>query len=418
MPTQTRQRNEPTPQPVDRIGFSAITRMAYDGVSLMPLWQQLMAKVDGGVATPGDGLDLALVTQLLGEGQAGHAIQTEVLAVHQLFRSLSRTGAAAGALRVLALAADTAMGDNTPIEFLLDQPGVELTTLYVVPGIALPDPLPAHDVTIVIAANVEDSRGALAEIARLAPIWPAPLLNGPTKIRMLDRDTTPVLLAGIDGLEVPARIALTRAELAAVAQGTHPLAEIADGLDFPITARPRGARAGQGLCRIANRAALADYLAARAEDDFVVQRFVDTASEDGLFRKYRLVVIDGQPYACHMAISEQWNAWYVTAGMAQSPSKQLEEATFFYTFDFGFALRHRTPLTELITRIGLDYFTIDCAQDANGDLVVFEIGNTAVVHDMDSDEQLPYRSRQMNKLFDAFAAMLLYRARQAVRSAA
>jgi len=414
--TELRKRNDTPQQPVDRIGFAAITRMAYQGVALLPLWQQLMAKVDAGAATAGDGLDLALVTQLLGERQAGRAIQSEVLAVHQLFRS----GAAHGAprLRVLALAADAEMGRNTPIEFLVEQAGIELTTLYVVPGIALPDPLPAHDIAIVVASDAEDSRAALAELARLAPTWPRPLLNAPALIRNLDRDDAHLLLDGIDGLVVPARIALCRAELAAVAQGATALAAIAGGLDFPIIARPRGSRAGDGLARLADRAALAQYLDDRGDEHFVLQRFVDTISDDGQFRKFRLAVIDGQPHACHMAVAAQWNAWYVTAGMAQSASKQLEEAAFFHTFEFGFALRHRRALTELIARVGLDYFTVDCAENHHGDLVVFEIGNTAVVHNMESAAQFSYKPQQINKLFDAFAAMLLYHARQAIRSAA
>ncbi len=37
-------------------------------------------------------------------------------------------------------------------------------------------------------------------------------------------------------------------------------------------------------------------------------------------------------------------------------------------------------------RIGLEYFTIDCAENKIGDLVIFEVDNTAVVHNMDSPE--------------------------------
>ena len=40
-------------------------------------------------------------------------------------------------LRVLALAAATDMGSNTPIEFLLEESGIELMTLYVMPEVEL-----------------------------------------------------------------------------------------------------------------------------------------------------------------------------------------------------------------------------------------------------------------------------------------
>ena len=64
----------------------------------------------------------------------------------------------------------------------------------------------------------------------------------------------------------------------------------------------------------------------------------------------------------------------------------------------------------LIERVGLDYFIIDCAETPSGDLLVFEIDNTAVVHDMDSAELYPYKPPQMHKIFDAFTAMLERRA--------
>ena len=71
----------------------------------------------------------------------------------------------------------------------------------------------------------------------------------------------------------------------------------------------------------------------RPEPEFFVSRFVDYAGDDGLFRKYRIVIVDGRPYACHMAIADRWDIWYLNAGMAFSESKRLEEANFMRTFD-------------------------------------------------------------------------------------
>ena len=68
-------------------------------------------------------------------------------------------------LRVLALAAATDIGSNTPIEFLLEDSGIELMTLYVIPEADLPEPLPDHDVAIVVASDSEDCRDALRKIA-------------------------------------------------------------------------------------------------------------------------------------------------------------------------------------------------------------------------------------------------------------
>ncbi|WP_420135656.1 ATP-grasp domain-containing protein [Rhodopseudomonas sp.] len=388
----------------DRIGFARLTKRAFDGENLFPLWQEMMDKVDAGTATAGEQLDLALLTQLFGHKQAGLSVQTETLAQHQLFRS--PCASAAPPMRVLALAADIDMGGNTPIEFLLETSGIELLTLYVVDGVPLPDPLPPHDIAIVIASDSDECRSALAAIDARAESWPAPLLNPPKLIRHLDRDKLYRLIGDVDGLDIPATIPVSRDALAAVAEGSATLQDATDGVAFPVIVRPRGSHAGFGLARIDSCAALAAYLAERDEPEYFVARYVDYASDDGLFRKYRIVVVDGKPYACHMAIADRWDIWYLNAGMAQSASKRLEEAAFFHTFDFGFARRHRTALTGMIERIGLDYFTIDCAQTPRGDLLVFEIDNTAVVHNMDSPDVYPYKPPQMTKIFDAFVAML------------
>ena len=199
---------------------------------------------------------------------------------------------------------------------------------------------------------------------------------------------------------------MSRAKLLQVLLSDTELRAIAGGLDFPVIIRPRGSHAGVGLAKIDDVFALGKYLIEQKGEDFFLARFVDYSSEDGLFRKYRVVIADGKPYACHMAIADQWNIWYLNAGMSESESKRLEEATFMQTFDIGFGLRHRSTLQELSDRIGLDYFIIDCAETKTGDLLIFEADNTAVVHNMDSPELFPYKPAQMHKIFDAFAGLL------------
>ena len=399
-----------------RIGFAKLTKLAFDGVSLLPLFKELTGKVDDGTATAGDGMDLSLITQLLGERETGLTIQNEILAIHRLYRSPCATPTPR--LRVLALAASIDMGGNTPIEFLLQDSDIELTTFYVVPGTEMPSPLPEHDVAIVIASDSEECRPALAEIDRLAADWPRPLLNPPSKILNLDRDKLYRLLDGIEGLEIPATLAVNRASLLQVLLSDTELSKVAGGIDFPMIIRPCGSHAGIGLAKIDDVFALGKYLIEQKGEDFFLARFVDYAGEDGLFRKYRVAIAGGKPYACHMAIADQWNIWYLNAGMSESESKRLEEATFMQTFDFGFALRHRSTLKELSDRIGLDYFIIDCAETKTGDLLIFEADNTAVVHNMDSPELFPYKPAQMHKIFDAFAALLTQHAKSRAERAA
>jgi hypothetical protein len=400
----------------DRIGFAKLTTMAFRGTDLRSLRDELLSKVAGGTAGAGDALDLSLITQLLGDRQTGIAIQAEVLGFHQLFRS-----PCAGdkpKLRVLALAAAIDMGGNTPIEFLLEESGIELLTLYVIGGIALPVPLPDHDVAIVIASDSEECRDALGIIDQAAARWPRPLLNPPRLVGNLDRDKLHRLIGEIEGLDIPATVGVTRTQLSDVAKSNLLFADIAAELQFPMIVRPRGSHAGVGLAKLDDCAAIDRYLAERVEQEFFVSRFVDYANDDGLFRKYRIVVVDGRAYACHMAIADRWDIWYLNANMAFSESKRGEEENFMRSFDTAFAVRHQSALAAMIDRIGLDYFTIDCAENKRGDLLIFEADNTAVVHNMDSPDLFPYKAPQMRAIFEAFAAMLYRRARQGREHAA
>ncbi|HWZ41778.1 MAG TPA: hypothetical protein VNY08_26080 [Bradyrhizobium sp.] len=385
--------------------MAKLAKMAFDGRDLRPKWTELIAKLLNGTANAGEGIDLSLIAQLLGDKQAGLVIQEEVLRSHRLFRSPCATKNPR--LRVLALAAATDMGSNTPIEFLLEDSGIELMVLYVIGDAELPSPLPEHDVAIVIASDSEDCRDALRKIDAAAPSWPRPLLNPPGLVGSLDRDKLHRLLDGVDGLEIPATLVVTRERLSEVVQSSDELADIAKDLAFPVIVRPRGSHAGSGLAKIDDGQALASYLEGRDEELFFISRFVDYSAEDELFRKYRIVFVDGAPYACHMAIADRWDIWYLNAGMSESAEKRLEEETWMHTFDIGFGRRHQAALAAMADRVGLEYFTIDCAETWDGSLLIFEADNTAVVHNMDHAHVFPYKPPQMRKIFDAFAAMLV-----------
>ena len=386
----------------ERMGVAHFTRLAFAGTDLRPIWHELMAKVSDDSEGAGIGMDLSVIAQLLGDQATGLAIQKQVLAGHSLFRS--PCSASTPGLRCLALAAEMDIGGNTPIEFLVEGSGVELTTLYVMPGAG--QSLPPHDVAIVVAPCDSQAQETLAEIERLTAALP--VLNPPHRLRALERDRLCGVLHAIPGLVIPPTVRLCRAALAELADDPSRLA--LEGAGFPLVARPVGSHAGRGLMKLDTPREIGAYLAMCREAEFFLSPYVEYASRDGLFRKYRLVCVAGRAYACHMAISSQWKIWYLNADMALSEAKRAEEARFFARFDDDFARRHAGALAEMINRIGLDYFQIDCAETLAGELLVFEADNTAIVHDMDSPAVFPYKPPQMRKVFDAFVEMLYNRA--------
>ena len=125
-----------------------------------------------------------------------------------------------------------------------------------------------------------------------------------------------------------------------------------------------------------------------------------------MFRKYRVALIEGRPFACHMGVSEHWMIHYLNAGMRESAAKRAEEARFMAEFDRDFARRHARAFEALAERVGLEYFGIDCGETPEGELLIFEADVAMIVHDMDPPDLFPYKRPQMRKVFDAFRAML------------
>jgi hypothetical protein len=380
---------------VPRLGVAALTRLAFQGVDLFPLWTELMERVTDDVPGSGIGMDLSAIAQLRGDKDTGLAIQAEALGLHQVFSP--ENDPAKPGLRVLALATASDIGANTPIEFLLEDSEFRLAIFYLGPEVPLPQVLPAHDVAVVIAPASRDGEHALAMTEELSRSWTTPLLNQPSRIHDLERDRLYIKLKNIIGIRIPPTLRRTRRELE-------------QEVEFPCIIRPFGSHAGFGLARLEDQAALRCYLESRPEEVFFVSPFVDYASPDGMFRKYRVALIDGKAYAVHMAIAEEWKVWYLNADMALSLKNRTEEACFMQFFDDGFGARHATALREMSAAMGLDYVLVDCAETREGELLVFEADHCAIVHDMDPVSVYPYKRAQMQKIFSAFGNMLKHRA--------
>jgi hypothetical protein len=390
---------------VARLGVAHLTRLAFQGDDLYPLWTDMMNRVTDDAVGAGLGMDLSVIAQLRGDKRTGLAIQRDSLNLHQVFS----TGLppVASSLRVLALATASDMGANTPIDFLVQDQDIALATLYLGAGVAAPAQIPAHDVAIVVAPSSEDGEHALTMIETLAQSWPVPVLNRPDRIRELERDRLWRNLAGIAGLTIPATSRMTRDMLESDAE-----------LEFPLIIRPFGSHAGFGLAKLDDARSLQQYLEQRSETGFFVSPFVDYSGKDGLFRKYRIAMIDGRPFPVHMAIAEEWKVWYLNADMALNVAHRAEEARWMQFFDENFARHHARAFAEMAGRVGLDYFLIDCAETRDGQLLIFEADHCAIVHDMDPVNVYPYKPGAMRRLFDAFGAMLRRRSPAAASRAA
>ena len=399
----------PHSAPVPSLGLAFLGRLVFEGDRLAEVWDGLVACLAANPADAGAMLDLSTLLQMRGERDKGLALQAAALAERRGYRTVHGTGRA---LKVLAFQAPGDLMTNTPLDFLLEGSDVELTTWYVDAALPSPDEVPEHDVAVLAISQADDGSAALARLGDAFEAWPRPVINGsPQRIAALSRDGVAEAFAGHPRIVAPVTRRVGREALQAVAARAAPLAALHADLRFPVIVRPIGSHAGNGLEKLDGPIALAAYLAAHAEAEFFVAAFFDYAGADGLFRKLRVVFVDGRPFVAHMAVSARWMVHYLNADMGEAAHRR-EEAAMMATFDEGFAARHREAFEGLHRTFGLDYFGIDCAETLDGRLVVFEADVAMIVHAMDSAELYPYKKPAMARLFQGFVAALDARAKR------
>ncbi len=393
----------PTPAQPPWIGLADLLRMSMKGIDLAPLAAKLIeyAQVHPRAATAM--LDASVILQLRGNREIALQVQREALKIQRLYTLPHQEPVR---LRLLVIVGPGDMMANSPVEFLVQNSPVATDLLWILPEDEQMPPVPPHDVLFVAVAESEENRLLLDRLAIWLKDWPRPVLNRPEAIRRLSRDSVSAMLREVPDVELPQTVRADRATLQRLASGELSMRQwLGDG-DFPVIVRPVDSHAGKGLEKVDGPAELADCLTRQEGTLFFVARFVDYRGADGLYRKYRIVLMRGVPHLCHLALSSSWMVHYLSADMLENPANRAEEAWQMTHFREEFALRHASALQAVARASGLDYLGIDCSETRDGRLLVFEIDSNMVVHDMDPPDIFPYKAAPMQAVFAAFQAML------------
>lgn len=237
----------------------------------------------------------------------------------------------------------------------------------------------------------------------------APAINPPANVLSSARATNAQRLAGIAGVRTPCTLARTRAQLAAHDAGAQ-LDEA--GLRWPLIVRAAGFHTGEHCELVAAPDRLSDALTRMPGDAFFVIEYIDVRSgrDDDAFRKYRVMVVDGELYALHLAIAAHWKVHYFRADMAHRPDHRAEEAAFLADMHATLGSSASAALRAVAERLALDYAGIDFAIDSNGRIVIFEANATMIVPQPDAGAQWDYRREPVARIHAALRAMFARRA--------
>jgi aromatic-L-amino-acid/L-tryptophan decarboxylase len=267
--------------------------------------------------------------------------------------------------------------------------------------------LPAHQLVINGIGDAEISPGALVAAESVLARTTAPVVNLPAAVLATSRSNNAKRFSGIPGVVTPITATLPRKRLSDP-DAANTLAGL--GFEFPLLLRAPGFHTGKHFLRVESFEALPAALSELPGENLIVMQYLDARGRDGKTRKYRVMMIDGQIYPLHLAISSHWKIHYFTAEMADNPEHRAEDAAFLENMSGVLEPLAMNALKRIQSVLGLDYGGIDFGLNSKGEVLVFEANATMAVNPPDADERWHYRRSAYKKIHTAVQTMLLERA--------
>ena len=186
--------------------------------------------------------------------------------------------------------------------------------------------------------------------------------NAPSSVMKTTRDNIYQILQGIDKLYVPKTVKF---------QPRSP-SDIYDTIkkedfEFPVIFRQAGDHGGISTIRVDDETEQF-YTFPLDGRDYYLTQFVDYC-KNGIYTKFRLVVIDGEVLLSHVLFGKNW----MVHGESQLKDSRADKLAISKRFSKEIKPFIQPTITEIYHRLGLDYFGIDCHIDDDMNMLAFEI---------------------------------------------
>jgi tetratricopeptide (TPR) repeat protein len=301
-----------------------------------------------------------------------------------------------------ALFLDTPMGGSTPVNYLAGRADYDRHFHCVIPDTpANVDLLRSKaDVVFNMICNVDDGEAMLVQALDLVERLGRPTINHPRLIMKTDRESIARRFANIPGCVIPRTVRVPGAVVAhaAASQGFG-------GFSLPLLVRIAGTHGGDDFDKFDNWPDIAEFVAKRPDANYYVIEYSDYRSKDDLFRKYRVIFIDGELLPYHLAIHDDWKVHHFRTDMADHLWMREEEERFLENFCGVFNVAQQDALRAMARATGLDYGGIDCGIDRDDRIVVFEANAAMLVHD-EKTAVFAYKNQYIAKIKQAFDALM------------
>jgi Tetratricopeptide repeat len=308
-------------------------------------------------------------------------------------------------VRVLLLI--SAAGGNTPTASFLDD-NIFQTTVLACEYYNGKIPLPPHDVVFNSIGDADICAEGLEAARRILACTARPVVNHPCAVLKSGRAANVERLRDLPGVIVPRIAKAPRGLLASPDKAASTVAS--SGFSFPLLVRAPGFHTGLHFVRAGIAQQLADAVGHFPGDEVWLIEYLDARDSEGMFRKFRVMIVDRKLYPLHLAISPNWKVHYFTADMAASANNRAKEAPFLDDMAGVIGPRGIAALERIAAIVNLDYGGIDFAVNSQGDILFFEANATMVMIPLLPDEKWAYRRPAFDAVFTAVRAMLMDRA--------
>lgn len=284
-----------------------------------------------------------------------------------------------------ALALVSTDGGNLEIETLLPEDRFAVTKLFV-EAFDENEPLPKHEVALNAIADADVHREVLAKASRMLAASGARAINDPARVASTSRMENAARLATLADVRI-ARAAPFAAE--------HPPA-------FPFLLRAAGFHMGRFFERVDDERSLQVVLEGMPPVPLLAIEYLETASPDGFYRKYRVMAIAGELFPLHLAIGRAWKLHYFSSELCASDAHREEERRFLEDPRGVLGERAIDALQRVALLAGVDYLGIDFALGPGGGIVVFEANPAmTIIAPEPDDERFDYRRTSVARALDA-----------------
>lgn len=226
------------------------------------------------------------------------------------------------------------------------------------------------DVIINEISDADTHQYALKRCAHLCHQQNKPVVNHPQVIMQTRRDHVYQRLHNLPMVQMPKTIRFTPHSPRDVAQAID-----ANQLSYPILFRQAGDHGGISTIQLAHEADIetAMYRFALDGRPYYGTQWIDFRCDDGLYRKYRLVIVGDQVFLRHVIISDQWLIHSSSREfMADHPHLRIEEQQALAHFETTLRPNIQPTIALISNQLSLDYYGIDCCIKPSGELLIFE----------------------------------------------